>query len=52
MNKEDKEKLYEVRDKLKRISEKTGINFVSMNNDELLKWLAFIRQQQQGQHSQ
>lgn len=44
MNKEDKKKLYEVRDKLKRISEKTGINFVNMDNEELMKWLAFIRE--------
>lgn len=44
MNKENKKKLYEVRDKLKRISEKTGISFVGMDDEELLKWLAFIRE--------
>ena len=44
MNKEDKKKLYEVRERLIRISKKTGINFVTMDDEELLKWLAFIRE--------
>ena len=44
MNKEDKKKLYEIREKLLRISEKTGINFVGMDDGELLKWLAFVRE--------
>lgn len=44
MNKEDKKKLYEIREKLLRISEKRGINFATMDDGELLKWLAFVRE--------
>lgn len=44
MNKEDRDKLLKIRNELIRIRNRTGINFVKMPDDELLKWLALIRQ--------